>query len=222
MAPLKFKKVYIDSKFRTEGTSSNFKYELPETLYCEESSVVYVDDICIPVSFWTIEENINNKVYLYLYDTISTDNKASFIISLTPGNYTSQEFSNELQAQLKSATDNSLKTNIFTCTYSSRKNIITISINYFDLKFVILSDEDLKTKLNNKYYLTYNLSNTADCNDILGNNEIINRECDSSIPFVSGYINMHSIKNIYMHCPELSHYDTVGPKYESTIIKKLV
>ena len=61
---LQYKKIYIDSKFRTSDSksSSNFKRELPETLPFHENTVFYLDDICIPHSWDTVIDNINNKV----------------------------------------------------------------------------------------------------------------------------------------------------------------
>ena len=46
---IQYKKIYIVSKFRSSDStsSSDFKYELPETMSFKEDTVVYVDDICI-------------------------------------------------------------------------------------------------------------------------------------------------------------------------------
>ena len=66
---LKYKKIYIDSKFRSPGSnsSSDFKYELPETLSFHENTCAYIDDICIAHSWNTIIDNVNNKLYFKVY-----------------------------------------------------------------------------------------------------------------------------------------------------------
>ena len=65
---LKYKKIYIDSKFRTSdsNSSSDFKYELPDTLSFHENTVFYLDDISIPNSWNTVFDAINNKLYFEL------------------------------------------------------------------------------------------------------------------------------------------------------------
>ena len=44
---LKYKKIYIDSKYRSSdiASSSDFKYELPETMTFQENTVFYLDNI---------------------------------------------------------------------------------------------------------------------------------------------------------------------------------
>ena len=46
---LKYKKIYIDSKFRdpSSNSSSDFKTEIPETISFNDNTVCYCDDICI-------------------------------------------------------------------------------------------------------------------------------------------------------------------------------
>ena len=57
---LQYKKIYIDSKYRSldSTSSSDFKYELPETMTFQENTVFYLDDICIPHCWETIILNI--------------------------------------------------------------------------------------------------------------------------------------------------------------------
>ena len=61
---LPVKKVYIDTKYKTKDSisNSNFKYELPQTLFMPENTVFYVDDVAIPHS-WTTVESFNDKLY---------------------------------------------------------------------------------------------------------------------------------------------------------------
>ena len=68
---IQYKKIYIDSKFRSHesNSSSDFKVVLPETMSFKEDTVVYLDDICIPHSWDTIIQNINDKLYFKLYWT---------------------------------------------------------------------------------------------------------------------------------------------------------
>ena len=61
---IQYKKIYIDSKYRSSdsNSSSDFKYELPETMSFKEDTVVYLDDICIPHSLESIIKDVNDKL----------------------------------------------------------------------------------------------------------------------------------------------------------------
>ena len=39
--------------------------------------------------------------------------------------------------------------------------------------------------------------------------------------YESGFIDLLNIHNIYMHCPNLGHFNSIGVRGESTIIKKV-
>ena len=89
---LKFKKVYIDTKFMSadSNSTSDFNIELPETVYFDNnSSVFYIDDVCIPHSWYTIEKDVNDKLY-FAWGAQDGGYTQSFITTLNPGNYTSK------------------------------------------------------------------------------------------------------------------------------------
>ena len=71
---LPIKKIYIDSKFRTPDSisSSNFKYDLPESFLMPDNCGFYVCDVCIPHSWYTIEITINNTLYLQVSNNNAT------------------------------------------------------------------------------------------------------------------------------------------------------
>ena len=63
---------YVDSKHRTPDiiSSSNFKYDLPESFLMPDNCAFYVCDVCVPHTWHTIEPGINDQFYLH----ISNDN----------------------------------------------------------------------------------------------------------------------------------------------------
>ena len=67
----KIKKVYIDSRYKTNDSvrNSDFKFELREALDLSDNTVCYVDDTCIPHTWRTIESQ-NNKLYVIFQRTI--------------------------------------------------------------------------------------------------------------------------------------------------------
>ena len=64
MSSVKYKKIYSDTEFKTSDSvsTSDFRVELPETIYFENNTVFYVDDIAIPHSWYTIED-FNENLY---------------------------------------------------------------------------------------------------------------------------------------------------------------
>ena len=97
---LTYKKIYVDSKFMTldSKSTSDFMIELPETLHFDNNtSVFYVDDVSICHSWWTVEENLNNKLYM-LYRWLDTD--YPIISTITPGNYTAPELVTAIRKQV--------------------------------------------------------------------------------------------------------------------------
>ena len=62
---LPIKKIYIDTKYKTHDSISNshFKVTLPQTVQLPDNTVFYVDDICIPHSWYNISEGINDRFF---------------------------------------------------------------------------------------------------------------------------------------------------------------
>ena len=79
---LPIKKLYIDSRFKSSDSvsDSNFKIDLPQNLLMPAGTGFYIDDICIPVSWYVIDEGRNNHLYF------SVNNMDSFVVIPT-GNY---------------------------------------------------------------------------------------------------------------------------------------
>ena len=61
----KFKKAYVDSRFRTRDSNSDsgFKFEFKEALDLPDNTVCYIDGISIPRT-WRTTESHNNEFYI--------------------------------------------------------------------------------------------------------------------------------------------------------------
>jgi hypothetical protein len=90
---LPLKKLYVDSKYKTEKSNdnSNFTIELHENITFGENTIMYIDDVSIPHSFYSIETGYNDKIYMRLDNAGAiTDN----IVILTAGNYNQNTYLN--------------------------------------------------------------------------------------------------------------------------------
>ena len=225
---LPVKKIYIDTKYKTKDSvsNSNFKFELPETLLFPENSVFYIDDVSIPNSWYTVEENVNDRLYIYLSATNPDQDNAGAAwegITITSGNYSGTDLAAEIQTKFNEAIRSNLyKFPIFGVEYNARKNNITIKILFAVLKFKLLTSNDISSMLNGSWLgVNYDAQNPLDMNEILGNLEGNSPFYSTISPYNSSYLKLQSIRNIYIHSPNLGTYSTIGPQGERTIIKKI-
>ena len=220
MSSLKFKKIYFDTKFKTpdSNSTSDFKVELPETLFFENNSVFYVDDIAIPHSWYSVED-FNNKLYVCVFNGTSpgvpVGNTFSYIITLTNGNYTGTELASEINSKFASNIGGG-----YTCVYISKTNTLQIGTSDIQSKFKILTPTELKNGVSG-FTLPYDKTKPNDCNEILSNLENVSQVCDILNPYKSGYLNMQPIRNLYLHSTTLGNYNSIGPDGCQTIIKKI-
>jgi len=230
------KKIYIDTKHKTIDSisNSNFKWELPETLTLPHNTIFYVDDIAIPHSWYTIEANVNDRLYIQLTNnnnTVGTKTNVCSIITLSPGNYTLETLAAEMKAKINAyfslilvdATPDSLLTNTITITPTNASHLMKI-----------LTDTDLATGMAGVTVAVtdgawgghwtganYDHKNPLDINDIINNTNGTSTFFSAATPHVTGYVDLEPIKNIYMYSTNLGTFKTIGCKGEVTIIKKV-
>jgi hypothetical protein len=89
--------IRVDSKFRASGTGSDFTYELPVSLECNQETVAFVSAVTFPYSMKTIETGINDKLY---YRTSLQGITTDWILTIEEGNYDGPSFAAYLQTKL--------------------------------------------------------------------------------------------------------------------------
>ena len=110
--------------------------------------------------------------------------------------------------------------------------ISTVSINNPKVVFVFPTDGDLIKNygLNSSYEFALvgvpfiDMSNLNSWNDLIGNvstlQQSMNAASASIRPFVSGMLDLLTVRNIYISSPNLGSFSTMGARGESNIIKK--
>lgn len=217
----KIKKIYVDSRYKTSDSLSNsdFKFELKEQIDVPDNTVCYIDDISIPHSWYTVE-NYNNK--LYIDHTNSDFTLKSAVLTIPEGNYTATNLASKLQSVLQATFPNEN----YTCVYNTARGTITITSI---MSFRIFTDEQV-VQLTNSIGVQFpgwvdhnDLPTTVDINNLMSMNEIL-RNSESKSPeetFETGFIDLLNVHNIYMHCPNIGHYNCIGVRGENSIIKKI-
>ena len=218
---LPVKKIYVDTKYRTANSvsSSNFKYELPYSVTLPEHTAFYLTDFACPHSWYTIESGVNDKLYLTLHgDGNPALALECYIVTITSGNYDGASLAVEIETRIQLVIGQTWITTSFNVVLQQ----LTIYMSLTDTTFKILTRNDIKTQLNGTWNGTsYNVNDPNDICDILSQTETNSSMYSSTSPFVSGYLDLQPIKNIYISSPNLGSYTTIGPTGQQTIIKKV-
>ena len=66
--------------------------------------------------------------------------------------------------------------------------------------------------------------NLQSINGALRNSDTINVNLESEHcrSYESGFIDLLNVHNVYLHCPNLGHFNSIGVRGENTIIKKVL
>jgi hypothetical protein len=210
---LPVKKIYVDSRFRTadSDSDSNFKIQLGRNIYLPDNCIMHIENCVVPHSWYSIEKGINDGLYLKVLQGSTTTYK---ILTIPSTNYTGSTLLTAVQAALNVAYPG-----LFTVTYDIIVNCLKISITSGN-SFKVLTDAELATYFNNQWQgLNYDTSNPASCNDTIANRTI--KDNNSTSPFVSGCLNLQGFRNIYISSSNLSNYNTLAPRGENNVIKKI-
>jgi len=221
---LKIKKIYVDSRWKTADSKSHtdFYYDLGNTYDLPENTSFYIDDINIPNSWYSIEENVNNNMYLAWKEPVTNIDKFS-IISLPSNIYDGDEFIKALNIVLDSQTVSTVggaTVKHFTAAFNSLKNVFTISSTNCAY-FQILSDDELK--VSTKAWV--GPSATFQNDNLRSLNEVIKQygdtiACSLNKAYVSGYLDFSHYNNIYM-TSNIGNYQTLSPSKGLTTIRKI-
>ena len=228
--------MYVDSRFRTNDSVSNsdFKVELNESLELPDNTVCFVDDISIPHTWRTIESH-NSIFYIIVKtetinaDTTRTYDWVPYVLTIPEGNYNGYRLATGIQSLL-----NGLEGNFtFEVIYNTATGTISIEetteggINTFEVP----SDYGISDWSNNHPEYPWrndaniiypDINNLQYINGVLRNTEM-NPVLLSYMykTYQSGFLDLLNIHNIYMHCPNLGHFNSIGVRGENSIIKKI-
>ena len=138
---LPVKKIYIDSQYKLPESlsTSSFKVELHYSITMPHNAIFTVDEICIPHSWYSIEKDINDKLYIHQLDT-GTSVRASTVITVPPGNYNGDLLKTTLQSLITPRVPFSS----FSVTYDPTTFGISIQIGGNpSVVFLVLSDLEI-------------------------------------------------------------------------------
>ena len=227
-----YRKIYVDSRYRTKDSvsSSNFKIELPVTTQMPENTVFFITDVSISNAWKTVEEGINDSLYLLRVNPSPADASQQYlgyIIRLASSNYNPTTFATELQTRLRENTG-SQSFNVSVDSTSANSGI-TVQNSDSNYQWKLLTDDDLIQNRHLLFGLTYDRNNLRSANDIINNivsDDVVIGGSGSSVnSWSSGFLNLNWISNIYLCSPNMGTFDTIfagtGAGLGNNIIKKI-
>ena len=225
---LPISKIYVDSRWCTSDSvsASNFKVQLPTTLQCPDNTVFFINDVCIPHTWKTVEENINDTLYFMTVNMSATTSAGLYvgkIIKLAPGNYTPTTFATELQTRLRESVSSTFSVTVDGTAANSGVKIQNSNTGF---QWKLLTDDDL---IHRRYYmnnLDYNPYKLMSANDIINNietdNVVIGGDGSSVQFYSSGFLNLNWINNVYITSPNLGSFNTIfAGRGDNNIVKKV-
>ena len=201
---LPIKKIYIDSRFKSSDSASysDFKIDLPISFLMPEDTGFYIDDVCIPHTWYPISER--NNVIAFRFK--GTD-RVGYVI---PGNYTTAT----LGAAIATAMNNAYALGAsFESIYNASTNKLSIAL-LVTLQatnaFQIFTDVLFKEKYPSLVARSINgvIKNTVQ-QDYNNNDHL------------TGYIDMSPLRNIYMTASGLGNFNTMSVAGDRNIVKKI-
>lgn len=218
---LPVKKIYVDSKYKTydSKSDSNFKFELGQTCYMPEGTKFFISDCAIPHTWYTIND-FNCKLYLKTEDT-SSGQQNDYILTLSKKTYNGATFATELANQINIATgENPVK------HFDVTTNELKLHIGA--LQFMFFTDNELidgKWNGNSSFSwnpsVPYDKNNLQSANNVISNTSKFSTAYEGSLHQFIKQLNLHPIRNVYIHALNLGNFNTIGSKGEQTIVKKI-
>ena len=108
------RQLFIDSRDRISGTSSNFRIQLPETLVLPPGRRARIDNLRVPQVFPTIQKDTN--------DTLVVNNGAVRTVTIAKGNYNGAGLAAAIQAALTQQAGGTCS-----CTYDAANIAMTLT-----------------------------------------------------------------------------------------------
>ena len=209
---LPIKKIYIDTRLKAPDSrsDSDFFIDLPATLLMPEDCGFYIDDVCLPHSWYTVEEGRNDKLCF--------GGLGGFVLEATvpPGIYTVTGLGAAIASAMSTAASAvSLQTGIaytFTHTYNKLQETFTLNLEPPQNSFYVLTDAELKT--DGKTVILARPTNS------LIKNYTSNANNNISF-FVSGYIDLNPMRNVYLNCSGLGNFNTMTLAGNRNVVKKI-
>ena len=168
------------------------------------------------------------------YEMTEEYNYNPHVLTLPEGNYTDPQMATAIQELLNGFTVSF----DFEVVYHPARGTITIEAKpegmdshnklYIPSDFGIMTwmsstDSDYPWRDRQGIITTVEINNPKPINGVLRNSDTIavNLESEYYRSYESGFIDLLNVHNVYLHCPDLGHLNSIGVRGENTMIKQV-
>ena len=218
-----FRRIVIDSRYRTSDSISNadFYAELPYPVTVPAGSLAYVDNVSLSHSWPTIQENVNDRLYVQEWLNGMGSGTLDRIVQLAPGSYNAQTLQSEVQTKLN------LGSNITTGSY-----VVSLSDGVFTIghtspkaqgRSYIFSKEwtDDATYLK-IIHVPYP---GASANEMIGyhtNPNMADQYIHSTQSIKMTYVDLQRHKSVYIHSPGFGESSMMTLQGSTDVIRRVL
>jgi hypothetical protein len=184
------RKLYIDSRYRSSGTHSDFVFQLATSVEVPHGYVAIIDTVSVPNVFQTVDAT-RCKLYVELFG------QPDQTVTLTTGMYNGVTLAVELQAQL-----NAMGHGTYTVVYNSatgQLSILATGVVYMRLRGRATS-------------------RPFDALEVIGVLDGQNFE-DGVEVTLPHHVDIAGTRVLYLTSSNLGHYSALGPRGESDILR---
>jgi len=166
-----------------------------------EDTGFYIDDVCIPHTWFPVEDGINNIV-------VFKANNINRVATVAAGNYAVVNLGLAIVTAMNSAAG----VDYFESLYDLRVNSLTLKLKttYSAIPFEIYTDHFVQ-EIAPAYA-------KKTMNSLLKN---FTSKGYNTNPFVSGYVDLYPLRNIYMTSSGLGNFNTMTVTGERSVVKKI-
>ena len=219
-------RLYIDSLYRTSGTTSDFVFNLVRPFSIEPESVGFIADVSFANCFETIIPDYNNKLYIRTRTTPS-GTPTDKVVYMTAGKYDITGIAAELQGKLLTVTgDNSITVTAGSATTTTTTTVPTrlhITHTNANLYMEIITKETLGMGFMTPAWSgtgadALNYANPQDANHVIGNN-FLQSPVTTGLTLITSVVDMTPFKTLFLESNLNSQ--AYGPLGQSNYVRKL-
>ena len=188
-------RVIVDSNHRISGTSSDFTVQLPQTVSLPHGTKCFVSDVVLPVSWYGVTQNVNDRVY-FEYGTSGT---TTTYATLDEGSYDAATLATQLAEKMSNVAPGIT----YTATYTSATNLARIVPDSGNLRF--LSTAEIEA-LHSGYR----------------GSQVIHPMSNLASSFQDVFLDVRGAAQVLLNCAELAgDKQTLGPRGAMSTIKRI-
>ena len=211
------RKVFVDSRFRSEGTNEDVTISLPQMIECPTNTVAYIDEITVPHSWYSVGDG--NR-YLYLAEKVSSSTFVIRKLDIPFGNYDGFKYKDALKLALNTNLHAGVPAT-YTVEYnpSTHKCTVTaptgVEIHFLTDHEIALNDlaHHLILKNNPK-------SGNGTIRNLGGGVETNAQNYSYSSTYETGFLDLLRVHNLYVFSNLAANLNTIGPNGQTGILAK--